>query len=433
MKKFIQRHLLAIILALSVLLRIGAAIYMGDVVEELPGTADQISYHNLALRVLSGNGFSFADNWWPATRAGEPTAHWSYLYTLYLVAVYALFGPHPLAARLIQAAIVGLLQPWLTYLLARRLFNARVGLWAAFLSAVYIYFFYYAGTLMTEPFYITAILGALLLAIRLAQPAEVGVNRLWLAVGLGVCLGATVLLRQLFLLIIPFVLLWMLWASLRGHGKLKPVHYVLPLLIVVVMILPFSIYNSLRFGQFVLLNTNSGYAFYWGNHPYYGARFQSILSTKEYLSLLPQDQLVLDEAALDKELLRRGLQFVWDDPARYLQLCLSRIPIYFEFLPKAESGTISNISRVLSFGILWPFMLIGLILAWRRRTHRFWDSLASPKFLLVLFALVYTGVHVLTWTLIRYRLPVDAVLLVFAGLAFDWIAVYLLQRRKWAG
>jgi hypothetical protein len=30
---------------------------------------------------------------------------------------------------------------------------------------------------------------------------------------------------------------------------------------------------------------------------------------------------------------------------------------------------------------------------------------------------VYTTVHVLTWTLVRYRLPVDAVLMPFAALA----------------
>jgi hypothetical protein len=31
--------------------------------------------------------------------------------------------------------------------------------------------------------------------------------------------------------------------------------------------------------------------------------------------------------------------------------------------------------------------------------------------------LAYSGAHILTWTLIRYRLPVDAVLIPFAGLA----------------
>jgi len=431
--KLIKQNLLVFILLLSVLLRVGAAIFLGDTVVVLPGTSDQVSYHSLALRVGTGHGFSFGEDWWPATRANQPTAHWSFLYTFYLVAVYALFGPHPLAARLIQAAIVGLLQPWLTYQIGKRLFNSSVGLWAAFLNAIYAYFIYYTASLMTEPFYITAILGALLLAIRMVQPLEANNRRLLLAAGLGLTLGAVVLLRQLFLLFIPFLLLWMFWANHRGHAGLNWMHFLLPLAVVAAMIIPFSIYNTARFGQFVLLNTNSGYAFYWGNHPYYGTHFQPILSEEEYQQLLPQDQLYLDEAALDKELLRRGLQFVLDDPVRYLQLSLSRIPPYFEFLPSADSGTISNLSRVFSFGILWPFMLAGLILAWRRRSHRFWDAIASTKFLLVLFALVYTVIHVLTWTLIRYRLPVDAVFLVFAGLAFNRIAAFLAQSRKQAG
>jgi hypothetical protein len=41
---------------------------------------------------------------------------------------------------------------------------------------------------------------------------------------------------------------------------------------------------------------------------------------------------------------------------------------------------------------------------------------------LILFAVVYSGVHILTWTLIRYRLPVDGVLIPFAALALVSIA-----------
>ncbi|MDX1688695.1 MAG: hypothetical protein R3248_11985, partial [Candidatus Promineifilaceae bacterium] len=120
-----RRWLLGAVLLAAVLPRLLGALYLGDVVEVLPGTADQVSYHTLALRILDGHGFTFAEPWWPLTGAGEPTAHWSYLYTFYLVGVYALLGPHPLAARLIQALLIGLLQPLLTYLLGRRIFDER--------------------------------------------------------------------------------------------------------------------------------------------------------------------------------------------------------------------------------------------------------------------------------------------------------------------
>jgi hypothetical protein len=35
---------------------------------------------------------------------------------------------------------------------------------------------------------------------------------------------------------------------------------------------------------------------------------------------------------------------------------------------------------------------------------------------------IYTTIHLLTWTLVRYRLPVDAILIIFAGLALVELA-----------
>jgi 4-amino-4-deoxy-L-arabinose transferase-like glycosyltransferase len=147
---------------------VGAAFFLGNVVENLPGTADQVSYHTLALRILGGHGFTFGEPWWPATAAGAPTAHWSYLYTLYLCAVYSLFGPNPLVARLIQALLVGLLQPYLAYWIGRHVFGEAVGLISAAITAVYAYFFYYAANLMTEAFYITAILASSAITLKMA-------------------------------------------------------------------------------------------------------------------------------------------------------------------------------------------------------------------------------------------------------------------------
>jgi len=79
----------------------------GEMLTDVPGTFDEVSYHNLALRVMDGHGFSFGERWWPGTAGNEPTAHWSYLYTIYLVVIYSIFGPSPLLARLLQAIVVG--------------------------------------------------------------------------------------------------------------------------------------------------------------------------------------------------------------------------------------------------------------------------------------------------------------------------------------
>ena len=140
------------------------------------------------------------------------------------------------------------------------------------------------------------------------------------------------------------------------------------------MILPWTIRNYRVFHTTVLLNTNSGYVFFWANHPIYGTQFVGILpgGGTEYGDLLPKELLPLNEAEMDKALFGRGLGFVLDDPGRYALLSLSRTREYFKFWPSADSSTISNISRVGSFGLFLPLMLYGAILAAVRsvRSHR---------------------------------------------------------------
>lgn len=412
-KKLLQnpKRLLFIILAFSVFLRVLSALYFGNEVAELPGTFDQISYHNLALRINDGYGFTFGVGWWPVTAANAPTAHWSYLYTTYVAFMYKLFGPNPVVARLFQAVIVGILQPYLAYLIGRRIFNATVGLIAAAFTAVYIYFIYYAAALMTEPFYVTLILASLYVTMLMAD-SEKKPDIKW-ALMLGFLLGLIVLLRQLYLLIIPFQLLWLMWARFKRDRWFPLAEAILVGMVIVAMVLPFTYSNYKRFNRFVLLNTNAGYAFFWANHPAYGTRFTPLRD--DYTDLIPEELLSqnLDEAALDQELLKLGLSFITDDPGRIIQLSISRIPIYFMFWPSTESGMVSNVTRVGSFGLLLPFMVYGVFLALRRNWS--WALLQHPIFLLLLFALLYTGIHLLSWALIRYRLPVDAVLLIFAG------------------
>ncbi len=417
MNRIKEQPLVAIIFV-SVLMRVAVAFYMGNEVVELPGIFDQVSYHNLAIRVLGGHGFSFGELWWPITRAGEPTAHWSFPYTLYLVGTYALFGVYPIAGRILQAIIVGTLHPYITYRIGEKTFGRTVGLIAAAVVSIYIYYVYYGAALMTEPFYITSILFSLFFAMQLADNRDKKQD-FKLGLALGISIGLTVILRQVFLLFLPFLFLWIWIARFKLNRKLPLLSTTLSFALIALFVLPITLYNYSRFHRFVLLNTNSGYAFFWGNNPIYGTKFIPILSTSEYQVMIPEEVRHLDEAALDSELLKRGIQFVVQDPKRYILLSLSRIPPYFMFWYSPESSTLSNISRIGSFGVFLPFMLYGLFLSIKKMSS-FMNLLVSPQGFLILFALVYSGVHILTWTLIRYRLPVDAVLIPFAGLAlFD--------------
>lgn len=436
-----NRLLFLAILALSVALRIGVAFYLGDIVDAPPNLTDQRSYHALGARLIEGHGFSFDRGWYPFTPADTPTAHWSFLQSLYVAGAYAVFGVHPLAARLLTAILGGLLLPWMILRLTRRTFpNAPpfhtqvagrtidlaepIPLMAALLAALYPYFILYAATLMTETFYLATLAWSLERALAIAATLQTtGKTRGRELIGLGVALGVATLFRQSILPWVVVLFAWLLWVGIDALKRLQ-----MPLvtrsgvmtlvslagagLIMLAFIAPFTIRNERVYGAFLLLNSNAGYAMYSAQHPMHGTDF------REYdAAPLPADLQGHNEAEWDRELMSRGIGYVVAEPQRYLLLSLSRAMDYVAFWPSPDTTLLHNIGRILSFGFLLPFMLYGIVLALRqarRATRRF---STSPVAFLLLFATFYSVLHILTWAFPRYRLPVDAVLMPFAALA----------------
>jgi len=452
-----NRNWLFVILTGSVILRVGVAFYLGDVVDAPPLLTDQRSYHALAVRLLEGHGYSFQENWYPFTPADTPTAHWSFLYPLFVAAVYAVFGVHPLAARVVQAVLGGGLLPWMVYRLSGTVFGPSPSLHpaspveperspereytllpliAAAVATVYGYFILHAATLMTETFCITMLLWSLDEGLRLGEHLRGGGDvPLALPLRLGLSLGLAALLRQSILPWMPILFLWLLWRSnaqtLAGKNvrtfKRFNVQRVVSLaiagLVLAACIAPFTIRNYLVYDQFLLLNSNTGYAMYSAQHPMHGTTFSEFDAAP-----LPEGSWGRSEPDLDRDLMREGIRFVLDEPGRYLLLSLSRLRAFFEFWPTPDTTLLHNVGRTGSFGLFLPFMLYGLYLAIRRQrvSSRSSDEpgrLGGSAFgLLYLFIVFYTLLHVLTWAMVRYRLPVDAVLLPFAslGIAEAW-------------
>jgi len=408
-----DRKWLWAVLAVSVLLRVGVALYLGNMVDAPPLLTDQRSYHALGQRLLAGYGFSFDTGWYPFTPADTPTAHWSFLYSLFVATIYALFGANPLAVRLVQAVLGGLLLPWMVYRLARQSFpdRAALALVAAGLAAGYGYLVLYAATLMTETLFIILLLWSLETSLRIGQHLHSGEKvpaRETLLLGL--CLGLATLIRQSILPWLPVLFLWLVWQARGSQSLVRTVRALVPSgLIVLSLILPWTIRNYHVYGQFLLLNSNTGYAMYAAQHPMHGVQFSEFATAPLPEGIL--EDFGGNEAQMDRALLRRGIQFILDDPWRYLLLSLSRVRAYFEFWPTPDTSLLHNLGRTGSFGLSLPFMVYGLILVLRER------NLRQGNALLLLFLVFYSGLHILTWAMVRYRLPVDAVCLLFAALA----------------
>jgi hypothetical protein len=235
-------------------------------------------------------------------------------------------------------------------------------------------------------------------------------------------MGVTALLRQTILLWMPFLFLWILWAS-RKTGtswKTRLSGPVLAGIAVVIFILPWTVRNYIVFREFLPLNSNIGFALFSANHPNHGTQFD-----QDYVAPLPPGLSAVgyNDAQWNTVLTKLGIGFILQDPRRYLLLSLDRIPIFFNFWFSSESSLLSGLMRILSFGLYLPFFTAGLILSrrhWRRSS------------LIYLFAVVYSAIHILTWASIRYRLPIDAVLMPFAALAVVTLVESVRSRLAWS-
>jgi hypothetical protein len=419
------RRMLAGILLFAVVVRILVALYYGD---WLPEAQDDYSYSELALRLAAGHGFSFAKGWYPFTPADTPTAHWSFLYTAYAAAIYAVAGYHPVLVRIVGALLSGLLLPWSMFRFAGRLFpnKQQLALLAAAMSAVYAYFILYAARIMTESFFIIALLCALERALALKEKVETEKGRLGLrtwsaAVALGLCLGIAALLRQSVLPWAAALIIWLIFSlAATARSNFQRIVRIVPIFvsafIVLAFILPFTIRNYLVYDEFLLLNSNAGYAMYSAQHPMHGVNFQAYTAAPLPEEIPPYS---LNEAQWDRELMKRGIGFILADPGRYLLLSASRVLDYMEFWP-TETTLLHNIGRLASITLFLPLFGCGIwLVIHRARQDRqsrrpFWRQ---PVSMVLLFIIFYSLLHIFTWAMSRYRLPVDAAAIPFASYA----------------
>jgi hypothetical protein len=233
--------------------------------------------------------------------------------------------------------------------------------------------------------------------------------------GIGLALGLASLLRQTMLLVAPFLFAWLAWAL--GKRSSPWWTFTLPVVVIGLLIAPWTLRNYLVYGELLPLNSNAGYALYASNNP----NLETDWRNEEVVVPVPEDLIGQNEAELNRALTHRGIEFILADPQRYLWLTVDKTQEYFRFWPTSDSNPISNWVRVSSFGLYLPFMLIGLYLSrahWRRFT------------ILYVFMAVHTGLHLLSWPASRYRLPVDAVLMVFAALAVCELARRLAALRS---
>ena len=329
---------------------------------------------------------------------------------------FAVFGQRWLAPRLAQACVAGLF-PLVLYEMSWRLLESREGArWALRLAAVYPFYVYYSGMLMTETLDVfLSASGLLLLCLSLKDRG--GDWRL--AAGAGLCASLASLTRMegaiVFLVLLTLV---GLFAAVLRYSRLSwlvaTVFFALPLMGI-------ALRDYARTGALAVDN-HGGITFYTGTALFQEGEVDTTVAMKRFYagSLWPRIK-DLDAAAADRECYRAAVTFMRENPALTLWQWWRKSVNFWRLYPRVDKvyaeTTYSHPGLGLKRGMLVAISLLfepalifgGAYGFWRERRR------VGYTFLIPLFILGIWAAHVLTVSMMRYRLPVMAYFILFLG------------------
>lgn len=234
------------ILLIALLLRLLWAIAAVPIVP----VSDCNAYDTFAQNLANGYGYG----WTPTER----TAHWppgtSFVYSIF----YRLFG-HTYVPIIILNLLLGITIIWCAMQLAEKWFNQQVAWLTGLLLTLWPVTIQFTTVLSSELLFTALFLVALIIWFNES-------TSLWLrALLVGLVLAAACYVRSATLFI-PILLLLFRWINTREI--LRSFAAIIVVLIVMsLLIAPWSIRNTRLYGQFVLMSTNTGVALWIGNNP----------------------------------------------------------------------------------------------------------------------------------------------------------------------
>jgi 4-amino-4-deoxy-L-arabinose transferase-like glycosyltransferase len=315
-----------------------------------------------------------------------------------------------------EMLLVGLAGVVLMALLARRLAGEVAGLIAAAIAALYPYLWVNDGLIMSESLAVVAVVGALLLVLRLAED-----RRLATALCLGLVCGAAALARAELILLAPLLALPLLrtWRDRSWTDRLRPIAVVAAGSVIVVG--PWVVFNLARFDEPTFISTNDGIAILGSTC---GAVFSGHAIGLTNLGVcLPKHQPRGDQSVVSKIYRQRALDYIEDGrEGQFGKVLLARIgrdwgvfrPLDMPYLNESEGRP----RWVTTLGMWWYYPLavlaiVGAFLLHRRRV-RIWPLVVPP--------VIVTVGTVLSYGQTRFRVPAEPVIVVLAASAIAVIA-----------
>ncbi len=356
------------------------------------------------------------------------------LYPYVLGALYSLFGPSALVARVAQAGLWAAATV-LAGLLARRLFGRAAGFTAAALMTVYWPGLLFPALLLKENLLLPILLCLALLLVATRNVEGRAAALRWAGVGVMGGLGA--LLRGNVLVLLPVLVLWPIArrACCRERVAAALPHAALVLLGVACVLLPVAWRNWHVGGVFALTTSGAGTNVYGGNNlenPYGRAtEFSFIRGIPEHEAgdwrreAQRRAGRELDAGEVSAFWMGEALRSVREHPGEHARILWNKLRLSLGAYEVPDNHNLAWDAQYVplvrgpwpGFGVVGALGLAGL-LAWAwLRARRGADGVPCPggaDELAVLFVL-YLGTIVLTVTSDRARLPLIVALIPFAA------------------
>ena len=361
---------------------------------------------NIAFALASGRGFSS-----PTRGDTGPTAWLTPVYPVLLAGIFRLFGIFTLHSFCAAAALnivfsVATCAP--LYFAGKRIGGVAVGsvaawLWVFFPSAIVIPF---------QWIWDTSLAALLAATILWATFAIAGSRRLrdWCVYGL--LWGLALLTNPALGSLLPFLLGWLLWRA-RPAERGYLARPALAAAIAILCCIPWTIRNEVVFHRFIPLRSNFPFELWMGNNEVFDDRSANINARiTRYGEARRYGQL--GETAFMQEKWNLAAEFIRTHKRLELRLTWWRFKMFWlgSFHPlqdfqNADSEWIRAIFIVNFLTALGG--AAGIAVMFRRRSPFAFPAAAF----VVVFPLVYYFAH----ASLRYRHPIDPVILLLAGVA----------------
>lgn len=345
------------------------------------------------------------------------------LYPYLLGFLYWILERDFLWIRLVQHGI-GVAGVWATATLARRFWDRRAGLVAAWLAALYPTTIFFEGELLLD-FLLVTLAPLMLLGIQSAARS----GRTRSLIGAGLLVGLFAITRPTILATVP-ILAWWVYTGARIHGSRARAFGRLGLLAagMLLIIAPITARNLIVGDDWVLISSQGGVNFYIGNNSHADGMSAALPpwgSTWRVADAAAAAEAAhgtaLKPSAVSAFWTQKALDFWMDRPLAAVRLTVRKWLLFWhdrEFTNNQDMNWFlgrwggSLLFIPLTFGSVAALGGLGWCCGRRRRSDRTW---------LLLWVLTYALSVTAFFVVARFRLPVVPVLIAAGGAGIAWL------------